>query len=49
MQCATLAAIAWFEGFPEDLRSQAWFGRFAVERSEGTLAGRDPFGTVAPA
>ena len=37
------AAMAWFESFPEGLRSRAWFGRFAVERSEGTLAGRDPF------
>jgi len=36
-------AMAWFESFPEQLRSRAWFGRFAVERSEGTLAGRDPF------
>jgi hypothetical protein len=36
-------AMAWFESFPEQLRSRAWFGRFAVERSEGTLAARDPF------
>lgn len=36
-------AMAWFESFPEDLRARAWFGRFVVERSEGTIAGRDPF------
>ena len=36
-------AMAWLESFPEELRSRAWFGRFLVERSEGTLAGRDPF------
>ncbi len=41
-------AMAWFQSFPEDLRARAWFGRFVVERSEGTLAGRDPFaGLVA--
>jgi hypothetical protein len=39
-------AMAWFESFPEELRSRAWFGRFVVERSEGTLAGRDPFRAV---
>jgi hypothetical protein len=36
-------AMAWFESFDEELRSRAWFGRFVVERSEGTIAGRDPF------
>ena len=36
-------AMRWFQSFPDDVRSGAWFGRFAVERSEGTLAGRDPF------
>ncbi len=36
-------AMAWFESYPEELRSRAWFGRFVVGRSEGTLAGRDPF------
>ena len=40
-------AMAWFESFPEELRSRAWFGRFVVERSEGTLAGRDPFAQVS--
>ena len=39
-------AMAWFESFPEELRSRAWFGRFVVERSEGTLAGHDPFARV---
>ena len=39
-------AMAWFESFPDELRSRAWFGRFAVERSEGTIAGRDPFAQV---
>lgn len=39
-------AMAWFESHPEELRSRAWFGRFAVERSEGTLAGRDPFASL---
>ena len=43
-------AMKWFESFPEQLRSRAWFGRFVVERSEGTIAGRDPFeGLVARA
>ena len=36
-------AMAWFDGHPEELRSRAWFARFVVERSEGTIAGRDPF------
>ena len=36
-------AMAWFQTLPEEVRSSAWFGRFAAERSEGTLAGRDPF------
>jgi hypothetical protein len=42
-------AMTWFESLPEDLRAGAWFGRFVVERSDGTLAGRDPFaGLVRP-
>jgi hypothetical protein len=36
-------AMAWFESSDAELRSRAWFGRFVVERSEGTIAGRDPF------
>jgi heme-degrading monooxygenase HmoA len=36
-------AMAWMRSFPDDLHSRAWFGRFVVERSAGTLAGRDPF------
>jgi hypothetical protein len=36
-------AMAWFETLAPDLRRKAWFGRFAVEQSTGTLAGRDPF------
>ena len=40
-------AMAWFESHPAQLRSRAWFGRFVVERSEGSLAGRDPFATRA--
>lgn len=36
-------AMTWFESFPDELRSRAWFGRFVVESSEGTIAGRDPF------
>ena len=39
-------AMKWFESFPDQLRSRAWFGRFVVERSEGTIAGRDPFAAV---
>ena len=39
-------AMAWFESHPQELRSRAWFGRFVVERSEGTLAGRDPFASL---
>ena len=41
-------AMKWFESFPQELRSRAWFGRFVVERSEGTLAGRDPFERLTP-
>jgi hypothetical protein len=40
-------AMAWLESFPDELRSRAWFGRFAVERSAGTIAGRDPFAASA--
>jgi hypothetical protein len=39
--------MAWFASLPDDARSRAWFGRFAVERSEGTIAGRDPFAATA--
>ena len=42
-------AMAWFESFPEELRSRAWFGRFVVERAEGTIAGRDPFAGLTTA
>ncbi|HEX8105955.1 MAG TPA: hypothetical protein VF533_25280, partial [Solirubrobacteraceae bacterium] len=41
------AAMTWIESRP-GVRSRAWFGRFVVERSEGTLAGRDPFASLLP-
>ena len=42
------AAMTFFERHPE-VRSRAWFGRFVVEHSAGTIAGRDPFAGATPA
>jgi hypothetical protein len=36
-------------GTPEELHSRAWFGRFVVEGSEGTIAGQDPFAGLTDA
>ena len=43
------ATMTWYRELVEDgSRAATWFGRFLLERSRGTLDGRDPFGGIAP-